>query len=233
MVLDESERSPDERKRRATELHDHLQQMLVLAKSKLDQAKWLAHPLPACAGLIGEADDVLCDALAYTRTLVDELSPPNHREAVSEVVSGNGKPAPAIPTPIPGNNGQKVKVLLVDDHAMMRQGLRGVLDRHSDLEVIGEASNGEEAVALVEPLRPSVILMDINMPKMNGIKATAHIKAHYPGIAIIGLSVNADGGHQKAMKTAGAAALLRKEAAVEDLYLTIQQAIADLLSVAE
>ena len=83
----------------------------------------------------------------------------------------------------------KIRVLLVDDHAMVRQGLRTVLDSYADIEVVGEAWNGEEAVAGTDRLRPAVVVMDINMPKMNGIEATRLIKARHPDIIVIGLSV--------------------------------------------
>ncbi len=121
----------------------------------------------------------------------------------------------------------KIRVLLVDDHAMVRQGLRSVLDSYADIEVVGESWNGEEAVAAAEMLQPAVVLMDINMPKMNGIEATALIKARSPGTIVIGLSVNAGGANEQAMKQAGAAMLLTKEAAVDKLYRAIQ----DVLSV--
>ena len=71
-------------------------------------------------------------------------------------------------------------MLLVDDHAMVRQGLRTMLERYADVEVVGEACNGEEALMSSEQLKPAVVVMDINMPKMNGIEATARLKARYP-----------------------------------------------------
>ncbi len=114
-----------------------------------------------------------------------------------------------------------ISVLLVDDHAMVREGLRSVLESHPDIEVVGEAWDGEEAVSSVERLRPTITVMDINMPRMNGIEATAVIKARYPATIIIGLSVNAEGENQRAMLEAGAAMLLTKEAAVEELQAAI------------
>jgi DNA-binding NarL/FixJ family response regulator len=119
----------------------------------------------------------------------------------------------------------KIRVLLVDDHAMVRQGLKTVLDSYADIEVVGEAWDGEEAVKAVERLHPAVVLMDINMPKMNGIEATAHIKARHPEIIVIGLSVQAGGANEEAMKKAGAAMLLTKEAAVDELYQAIREAL--------
>jgi PAS domain S-box-containing protein len=115
-----------------------------------------------------------------------------------------------------------IRVLLVDDHAMVRQGLRTVLDGYADMEVVGEAANGEEAVALAETLDPAVVVMDINMPHMNGIEATAAIKERSPDTIVIGLSVNAQGDNQQAMTAAGASMLLTKEAAVDELYRSIQ-----------
>lgn len=117
------------------------------------------------------------------------------------------------------------RVIIADDHAMVRQGLRSVLEGFSDIEVIGEASNGQEAVDLTKQLSPAVVLMDINMPVMNGIEATAKIKTRYPDTVVIGLSVNASGNNEHAMKTAGASLLLTKEAAVDQLHGAIQGAV--------
>lgn len=120
----------------------------------------------------------------------------------------------------------RIRVLLVDDHAMVRQGLRSVLESYSDIEVVGEASDGKESLVSVEHVRPSVVVMDLNMPKMNGIDATAIIKSRHPDIIVLGLSVNAGEDNQAAMIQAGAAALLTKEAAVDQLYDMIHDAVA-------
>jgi len=114
---------------------------------------------------------------------------------------------------------------LVDDHAMVREGLRSVLESYDDVEVVGEAANGEEAVAMVQRLRPTMVVMDINMPKMNGIEATAHISKTYPEIQVIGLSVNASGNNVQAMSKAGAVLLLTKEAAVNELYRRMREVL--------
>jgi signal transduction histidine kinase/ActR/RegA family two-component response regulator len=368
-----------ERKRLATELHDHLQQMLVLGKLKLGQGKRLAEPIPACGEVIKQVDAVLTDALTYTRTLVAELSPPVLREHglaaglkwlgdymkrhgmdVSVLVSesedvdlpedqavllfqsvrelllnaakhaGSGEASVVLSregdvlrievrdqgqgfsleaaeslsprsakfglfsiqermrelggrfemesAPGKGTRARLVmplggetlsvrrqasgveeaagalsvkreassveqksesgaasritdhasrlnpmRVLLVDDHAMVRQGLRTLLDSYADMEVVGEAADGEAAVASAERLRPSVVVMDINMPGKSGIEATAEIKARNRDILVIGLSVNAAGENQAAMLRAGACMLLTKEAAVEELYGAIKE----------
>ena len=100
-----------------------------------------------------------------------------------------------------------------------------MLEGFPKIEVIGEASNGEEAVDLTEQLQPTAVVMDLNMPRMNGIEATAKIKMRHPEIVVIGLSVNTSLENQDAMQMAGASTLLTKEAAVDQLYGAIQQAV--------
>ena len=118
-----------------------------------------------------------------------------------------------------------LRVLLVDDHARVRAALRDLLQSYPNLSLVGEASNGEEAIRLVRELLPSVVVMDINMPKLNGIDATMRIKTSYPHVVIVGLSVSASDAHRKAMTAAGATALISKNMAVEQLYVEIQAAI--------
>ncbi|HKC93215.1 MAG TPA: response regulator transcription factor, partial [Nitrospira sp.] len=79
-----------------------------------------------------------------------------------------------------------IRVLLVDDHVMVRQGLRNVLQAYPNIEVVGEAGNGEEAVSIIGKLHPAVVVMDIIMPKMDGIAATRLIRTNYPDIAVLG-----------------------------------------------
>jgi DNA-binding NarL/FixJ family response regulator len=117
-----------------------------------------------------------------------------------------------------------VRVLLVDDHAIVRNGLRSVLEEYRDIEVVGVAADGYEAVQVADHLKPQVVVMDINMPKMDGIKATANIKARHPGMIVVGISVNAGEEHRKAMVRAGALSLISKEAAVEQLHTAIVEA---------
>ena len=106
---------------------------------------------------------------------------------------------------------------------MVRQGLRSVLDECADIEIVGEVRDGEGAVIAAEALHPAVVLMDINMPGMNGIEATAAIMASHPEITVIGLSVDIGGENEIAMKQAGAVILLTKEVAVDELYLAINR----------
>ena len=349
-----------ERKRLAIELHDHLQQLLVLGKLKLGQGKRLAKPIPAVLDVIQQTDEVLSDALNYTRSLVADLSPPVLREhglvagmkwlaermqrhelrvtvesqqdtielpeeralllfqSVRELLINAAKHAkchratvvlsqhdgalcisvrdegagfdmtraaenattepskfglfsirermkalngsfqiqtapgrgttciltlplmdrddshahqPPVgsepskqPESLPGKVGT-IGVVLVDDHVMIREGLRAVLANYADIALLGEAADGEEAISLVRKLQPSIVIMDINMPKLNGIEATARIKTQFPHVHIIGLSVNTEADNQEAMQHSGAARLLTKEAAVDELYQAIQSVL--------
>jgi len=110
---------------------------------------------------------------------------------------------------------------------MVREGLRSLVENYDDVAVSGEAADGSEAIQSVDRLHPAVVIMDINMPKTNGIDATSEIKSRHPHIAVIGLSVHNSDEAQEAMLRAGATRLLSKEAAVDELYEAIRQALAD------
>ena len=118
-----------------------------------------------------------------------------------------------------------IRVLLVDDHAMVRQGLRSVLDAYADVEVVGEASDGEEAIRLAQSLQPEIIVMDVNMPGVDGIEATRQLRHEQPTIAVVGLSVHNNPEVERVMRNAGAAGFLTKESAVQQLYVAIQDAL--------
>lgn len=118
-----------------------------------------------------------------------------------------------------------IRVLLVDDHTMVREGLRTLLKEHGDVTVVGEAWDGEEAVAFVDRLRPDVVIMDVNMPRLDGIEATRRIKAAFRSVAVVGMSVNASSQVEEAMRLSGADAFLSKEAAGEQIYQTINAAV--------
>lgn len=348
-----------ERKRFANELHDHLQQMLVVGKLMIGQGKRAATGVPQCEHALQKVDDILSDALTYSRTLVAELSPSvlhefglpaalrwlgeqmnrfeltvtvqiqtpeelqlpedwaillfqstrellintaKHAETKEAIIrltqedgtlrlivqdqgigfdptvaqqsgstkfgllsirermyamggrweiqsaSGTGTtailslPYESASEPVekgvlasssagivmegnPIEGGAAYRILLVDDHVMVRQGLKSLLDAYPDIQVVGEADNGQDAVDLAARLQPSIILMDINMPKMNGIEATTRIKTRWPQILVIGLSVNASEDNAGAMKQAGATRIMTKEAAVDELYGAIQEAL--------
>jgi DNA-binding NarL/FixJ family response regulator len=109
----------------------------------------------------------------------------------------------------------------VDDDAVSRTLLRALLDEHVDLQVIGEASDGEEAVLLAEQARPDVILMDVRLPRVSGVEATRQINKKLPQSMIIGMSSLYTPYSYNAMMAAGAVAFVHKEDAVEALYKTL------------
>jgi CheY-like chemotaxis protein len=113
------------------------------------------------------------------------------------------------------------RVLLADDHALVRHGLRAILEGFPDVSIVGEASNGVEAVSLADECMPDVILMDVNMPKMDGIEATKCIKDAHPATIVIGLSVNDSTHIIAAMTEAGATAFVSKDVASQVLHDTL------------
>jgi DNA-binding NarL/FixJ family response regulator len=121
---------------------------------------------------------------------------------------------------------QRIRVLLVDDHLMFRQGLRTLLQSYPDIEVVDEASDGAEAVSKVSTMQPSVVVMDISMPKMDGVAATRLLKSRHSQVAVLGLSVHGQSFQVDAMLKAGATKVLTKEKAVDELYDSIKSAAA-------
>lgn len=99
---------------------------------------------------------------------------------------------------------------MADDHPLFRESLRSMLEKESDFQVIGEASNGEDVIRLADELKPDVIIMDFAMPKLNGLEATRQIKAKYPSIIILVLTVYDDIEHILGLLEAGAAGYLTK-----------------------
>lgn len=120
---------------------------------------------------------------------------------------------------------QKVNVLLVDDHQIMRRGIKGLINAEADLFVVAEASNGREAIKFAREMLPDVIMMDVNMPIMNGIKATKEIVSVHPSTKIIGLSMSNDNDAKQSILNAGACAYLSKSDALESLCETIRNVL--------
>lgn len=116
---------------------------------------------------------------------------------------------------------RSLRIMLVDDHAMVRQGIRALLEQHPNVEVVGEAWDGQQACELVSEVSPDVIVMDANMPRLDGIEATRRIKKAHPQIVIIGLSVQTATPVATSMLQAGASGYLTKESAGQQLYETI------------
>ncbi len=114
-----------------------------------------------------------------------------------------------------------MKILIVDDHKIMRDGLRAILERRADMTVVGEAPDGHEAIALARKVHPHVVVMDITMPNMNGIDATRRLALEMPEVKVIALSMNSDRRYVLAMFAAGASGYLLKNAASEELTRAI------------
>jgi two-component system NarL family response regulator len=110
-----------------------------------------------------------------------------------------------------------IRVLLVDDHELMRQGLRSILERESDVEVVGEAESGRAAVELARSLEPDVVVMDVAMKDSNGIEATRQLRSALPNLKVIALSSHSDSRYVNAMLDAGACGYVLKANAFDDL----------------
>jgi len=119
---------------------------------------------------------------------------------------------------------RRIRVLIVDDHLMVREGLKVLLSTAPDLDVVGEAANGAEAVELVPLTRPDVVLMDILMPVMNGAEAAARIKEAFPAVQVIALTSYADGELVEQTLQAGAVSFLLKDSRSEALVRAIRDA---------
>ncbi len=111
----------------------------------------------------------------------------------------------------------KIRVLLVDDHALLREGLRALLERYPDFEVVGEAENGEEAIAQVKAQQPDIVLMDIAMPGINGLDATRAIRQDYPQTRVLVLTQHEDRQYVMSLLKAGASGYVLKRALGKDL----------------
>jgi two-component system response regulator NreC len=119
-----------------------------------------------------------------------------------------------------------IRLLLVDDQDIVRAGLRSLLERHPDMEVVGEAASGREAIALAQELQPDVVLMDITMPETNGAEATRRIKELAPEIHVLALTIHEDEAYFFEMLNAGACGYIPKRASPDDLLAAIQIAAA-------
>jgi len=117
----------------------------------------------------------------------------------------------------------KIKIMIVDDLEHVRQGLRTIFELSEDIEIVGEANNGAEAVTLAGKYNPDVVLMDIEMPKIDGFEATQLIKNQYPGIGVVMISIHHTPEFLKRATESGVDAYLRKGIPSEVLFSTIQE----------
>jgi two-component system response regulator NreC len=115
-----------------------------------------------------------------------------------------------------------IRVLLADDHETVRQGLRLLIDRQADMEVVGEAANGRDAVAQASSLRPDVVLIDMSMPDMNGLQATRAMRDQRLPVAIVALTRYSDAAYAREMFDAGASGYVLKQSAAEQMLQAIR-----------
>lgn len=121
---------------------------------------------------------------------------------------------------------KRTSIILADDHPIVRKALRNDLEKEADFVVLAEAGDGEEAIRLVSELTPDVVIMDIGMPKLNGIEATRQIKAAHPDTIVLVLTVYDDTEHILGILEAGADGYLTKNILVEDIIKSIRSVVA-------
>lgn len=121
---------------------------------------------------------------------------------------------------------EKIRILVADDHAVVREGTRTLLEREEDMAVVGEAGDGEEAVKLIEKLKPDVAILDISMPKLSGIEVTQKIKPHLPSTAILILTAYDNDEYVFALLEAGAAGYLLKDVPGSEIINAVREVYA-------
>ena len=116
-----------------------------------------------------------------------------------------------------------VRLLIADDHALVRQGLRGMLEREPDIEILGEAHNGREAVDLCLTLGPNLVLMDVRMPEMDGLEATRAIKHERPEVGVLMVTMHDNQDYMLEAAKAGAAGYVLKDAPRDELIGAVRR----------
>src|ERR1051326_7092327 len=118
---------------------------------------------------------------------------------------------------------KRITVLLVEDHAIVREGFRSLLKHEPDIEVVGEAESGRQAVQLTRKLRPAVVVMDIAMPRLNGLEATRQIRRDFPETRVLVLSAHSDDAYVEQVAMLGAAGFLLKQTSSHNLADAIRE----------
>jgi DNA-binding NarL/FixJ family response regulator len=116
---------------------------------------------------------------------------------------------------------KKLRILLADDHKIVREGLRMLIEGQPDMQVVGEAANGEEVLLKARELKPEVVIMDLSMPKLNGLQATERLKAAQPEIKVVALTANEDDSYLRQLCKVGAVGYVLKRSAGEELIKAI------------
>src|SRR5215472_18783916 len=117
---------------------------------------------------------------------------------------------------------QKIRILLADDHAVVRQGFKMILGTQPDMEIVGEAGNGREALELAVSLKPDMVVMDVTMPELNGIEATRRMAESVPHTRVLALSMHKDSVYVREILRAGARGYLLKDSVAADLVSAVR-----------
>jgi DNA-binding NarL/FixJ family response regulator len=120
---------------------------------------------------------------------------------------------------------RRARLVIVDDHELVRDGLRSMVFREADIEVVGEAANGQEALELCRRIRPDLVLMDVRMPKMDGLQATRAIKQEHPGTSVMMLTIHENADYLLEALKAGAAGYILKESSRREVIAAIRQVL--------
>jgi DNA-binding NarL/FixJ family response regulator len=126
-----------------------------------------------------------------------------------------------------GEGAVSIRLLIADDHALVRSGLRSMLQREPDIEIVGEARSGREAVELCRSLRPNLVLMDVRMPEMDGLEATRAIKRELPELGVLMVTMHENRDYMLEATKAGASGYVLKDASREELISAVRRAVAD------
>jgi DNA-binding NarL/FixJ family response regulator len=122
--------------------------------------------------------------------------------------------------------GEKLRVVVVDDHDLIRDALKRVIDHQEDMEIVGEARNGEEAVGVTDALQPTIVLVDVSMPGMSGVEVTREIRSTCPGVKVIAVTRHGERGFVSAMLEAGATGYVLKQSRSDELIRAVRSVAA-------
>ncbi len=175
--------------------------------------------------LLGGHMDIESAAGSGTRVVLLVPLPETGSETIAPAAASLGQPTRTAGEPAHTGH-RRIRVLVADDHRIVREGFIARIQSEADMEVVGEASDGCEALEKARLLRPDVIIMDMSMPRMNGVDATRRIREEIPATGIIGLSMYEKADAEEAMRKAGALAYLTKDGPLADLIAAIRGAVA-------
>jgi DNA-binding NarL/FixJ family response regulator len=117
---------------------------------------------------------------------------------------------------------RKLRLLVVDDHAILREGIRSLLNSHDKYEVVGEAADGVSALEMIESLAPDVVMVDVSLPRLNGLHLTRQIKQRFPAVRTLALTVHEEGGYVRSLMEAGVSGYVLKRSAASELVRAIE-----------